>query len=92
MSTGKVLLGVLAGVATGAILGILLAPDKGSDTRRKISSKGKGYTDSLKDKFNEFKEIVTEKFDKVKEEVSGFTEQVKDKSEEVKKDLNTARN
>jgi len=74
MSTGKVLLGLMAGVATGAILGILLAPEKGSDTRNKISKKGKGYSDSLKNKFDEFKETITEKFEKVKGDVSEFTE------------------
>ncbi|MEJ7683756.1 MAG: YtxH domain-containing protein [Segetibacter sp.] len=36
-SGSKVLLGVLAGAATGAILGVLFAPDKGMETRRKIS-------------------------------------------------------
>ena len=35
MSKGKLLLGVLAGVAAGALLGILMAPDKGSETRKK---------------------------------------------------------
>jgi gas vesicle protein len=36
MSSGKFFWGVLAGVAAGALLGVLLAPDKGSETRRKI--------------------------------------------------------
>ena len=43
MSTGKVLLGVLAGAAAGALLGVLLAPDKGSETRKKILEKGDEY-------------------------------------------------
>jgi gas vesicle protein len=62
MSTGKVLLGVIAGVATGTALGILLAPAKGSDTREKITAKGKEYTDSVKNTFDKIKGDVTEKF------------------------------
>lgn len=34
MENGKVLLGVLAGVAVGATLGILFAPDSGTNTRK----------------------------------------------------------
>ena len=52
MSSGKLLLGVLAGVATGALLGILFAPEKGSVTRKKIAKSSEDYADSLKDKFN----------------------------------------
>ncbi|MBL7971614.1 MAG: YtxH domain-containing protein, partial [Prolixibacteraceae bacterium] len=51
MSSGKVLLGVLAGAAAGALIGILFAPDKGSETRRKIAEKGEDYVDGMKEKF-----------------------------------------
>lgn len=51
MSTNKVILSVLAGLATGAILGILFAPDKGSETRRKISKKTTDTLDDIKHKF-----------------------------------------
>jgi gas vesicle protein len=36
MSSGKVILGIIAGVSIGAMAGILLAPDKGVATRKKI--------------------------------------------------------
>jgi gas vesicle protein len=68
MSSGKVLLGVLAGVAAGALLGILFAPEKGSTTRKKIVSKGEEYVDDLKEKFGEFVDKVAEKFETAKEE------------------------
>jgi gas vesicle protein len=69
MNSGKVVLGVLAGLATGAILGILFAPDSGVNTRQKIVRKGEGYMDDLKEKFNDFVDHVAEKVEKVKEDV-----------------------
>lgn len=47
MNSGKLVLGLLAGVATGAILGILFAPDKGSATRHKMVAKKDEYTKEL---------------------------------------------
>ena len=52
MDGGKVVLGVLAGVAVGALAGILFAPDKGSETRRKISKKTSDTVGDVKSKIS----------------------------------------
>jgi gas vesicle protein len=77
MNTGKVLLGVLAGVAVGATLGILFAPEKGSSTRKKISKKGSDYAEELEDNFNEFIDGISTKYGNVKEETSRMAEHAK---------------
>ena len=53
MERGKIILGVLAGVAAGALIGILFAPDKGTEMRKKIVHKGEEYVDNLKEKVND---------------------------------------
>lgn len=63
MSSGKVLLGILAGAAAGALMGILFAPEKGSTTRKKILDKGEEYAEDLKEKFGEFVDNVAEKYE-----------------------------
>ena len=90
MNSGKVLLSLLAGVAAGALLGILFAPEKGSVTRKKMSKKAEEYGDGLKEKFNEFVDGISEKFEEVKEDISDFKEPKKSRSESTKKDVETA--
>jgi len=90
MSSGKVVLGVLAGAAAGALLGVLFAPHKGTVTRKKISRTSGSYANGVKEKLNEFFETITEKFEKVKEDVVEFTEEKLAKAEEVKKNIKTA--
>jgi gas vesicle protein len=64
-TSGKILAAVAAGIAAGAVLGILFAPDKGTETRRKISEQGKKMADGIKVKFNKGKE----KFNDLKENI-----------------------
>lgn len=69
MNSGKIVLGVLGGLAAGALLGILLAPEKGSVTRKNIMNKGEDYLDGLKGKFDELMAAITDKFESVKDEL-----------------------
>jgi gas vesicle protein len=88
MSTGKVILGTTAGLAVGAILGILFAPEKGSVTRKQILDKGNDYADDLKSKLNEFSDSITDKFQSAKEFAQGLTEDAKAEFDEAKNDFN----
>ncbi|MEL7588343.1 MAG: YtxH domain-containing protein [Prolixibacteraceae bacterium] len=84
MSSGKVLLGVLAGVAAGALIGILFAPDKGIETRRKIVEKGEDYVDGIQRKFNDLLDDLTEKMDATKEKAEKVAADAKGKVADVK--------
>ncbi len=90
MSTGKVMLGVLAGLAAGAVLGILFAPDKGTNTRKKISKKGDDYVEEIRSKFDDFLGSITEKFETAKEDADDLMEKGKSKAQEVKHDVMNA--
>ena len=88
MSTGKVVLGTVAGLAIGGILGVLFAPEKGSVTRQQIMDKGNDYADELKSKYNEFADSITEKFQSGKEFAQVVAENGKAELDELKKDVN----
>jgi Gas vesicle protein len=48
-TTLKVLTGVLVGAAIGTITGILIAPDRGSNTRKKIKDESKRLSSEIGD-------------------------------------------
>jgi gas vesicle protein len=87
MNAGKVFLGVLVGVAVGATLGILFAPDKGVKTRKKISQKKDEYVDELEEKFNEFIGSITEKFDSMRGETARLVKNGKQQAEETEAEV-----
>ena len=74
MSKGNVVIGVLAGVAVGALIGILFAPDKGSETRKKISKKSSDTVDDLKEKFDDLISNASDKLNAMKEEAMNMYE------------------
>lgn len=90
MNSGKLLVGVLAGVAVGALIGVLFAPDKGWNTRKRISKKAEDVVDDLKEKFDEFLDTVAVKVDEAKEQASDLSEKVRNKAAEAKKEAKEA--
>lgn len=68
----KIAIATAAGVVAGGILGILFAPDKGVNTRKKITDSGKKFTDNVKEKMNELKVNIKGKTDAVKEGMEEF--------------------
>jgi len=87
-SISKVALGVLAGFAAGALVGVLTAPAKGSETRKKIAGRGKAYADDAKNKFNELKSTATDKYDALENKGKQLLEKAGSSFDSVKNEVN----
>lgn len=63
MESNKVVVGVIAGVAIGALVGVLFAPAKGSKTRKRVMHKATAYKDELQSKIEDLVDGVSEQYD-----------------------------
>ncbi|WP_230407158.1 YtxH domain-containing protein [Pontibacter cellulosilyticus] len=57
-TSGAVALGLLAGAAAGAIAGVLLAPDKGTITRKKVADSATKFGDQVSKSYSATKDKV----------------------------------
>ncbi len=79
--SGKVVLGLLAGIAIGATLGILLAPDKGGETRKRVAEGASDMQDDLEAGFDAFMDSLKQKLSAVKQEAEQAANQAKKTAE-----------
>jgi gas vesicle protein len=89
MKGSKVILAFLGGIAVGAIAGILLAPDKGSNTRKAIREMAEDFTDTIGDNLKETLDRVKEEYAEAVEEGERIAQEVVEKVTEIKKDVST---
>ena len=68
---------LVTGFLAGLVVGVLFAPDKGSETRRKVGESGK----DLKDKFNDYVDSLSDKFDDLKAEARSMVRKGKQEAE-----------
>ena len=78
----KVMVALLAGLAAGAALGILFAPEKGEETRDKLSESLKNLGDSIKEtaaaEIDNLIGLKDRVVDSIKAKVSGVEEEYQD--------------
>ena len=86
MKADKIILGVLGGVAVGALLGVLFAPDKGDKTRKKIMDKSNDYADELKDKLDTLLGTINRQYENIWKEGESLIAEGKSKLHDVKND------
>jgi gas vesicle protein len=78
MTAGKVLLVAAIAMGTGAVLGVLFAPDKGTITRKKLAKHGSRYLGTLEKKASEYVDTIGENFESVRETAAGITDRMMD--------------
>jgi gas vesicle protein len=68
-TTSKVLLGIIGAAAAGVVIGLLIAPDKGSETRQKIKKTAGEWADNLSHLWDKGKKAAEDMADEAKSKV-----------------------
>lgn len=87
MKPNNLVTGIVSGLAVGAILGILFAPDKGCNTRRKIAKKGNDLKDGIKDGIDSFVSSAENKYEEFTSKVESVIDEGKSRFGNIKNDL-----
>lgn len=87
MKTNKIITGIVSGLAVGTILGILFAPDKGCNTRRKIVKKGNDLKGGIKNSIDNLVSSIENKYGELASKVENVIDESKSKFGNIKNDL-----
>ncbi len=80
---GDLFVGIVAGAFLGTIAGVLFAPDKGDNTRKKIQKEINRANRNLSQEVNK-------KMDKVKDQVNKYYEEAKTRFSEIEEEIKNA--
>lgn len=78
-STSKTILAVMGAAAVGAIIGMLVAPEKGSDLRRRITDATGDWSSQLSDLLAQGKEQLNSLKSKATSEASRYASEAEDR-------------
>ena len=84
MASTKSFLSLLAGLAAGAAIGILYAPDKGWKTRARVKKAAANGYEDLKENLGDLGTKVDEKTAEAKETIKNIRETLREKGAEIK--------
>lgn len=77
-NSGKVISALLVGAAAGALVGLLLAPESGDKTRRKLNKTAKDLLDDLEDAWEDSAERIKSLADSAVEELEKYSKKAND--------------
>ena len=84
MASTKSFLSLLAGLAAGAAIGLLYAPDKGWKTRARVKKAAANGFEDLKENIGDLGAKVEEKTGEAKETIKNLRDTLREKGAEIK--------
>ena len=84
MASTKSFLSILAGLAAGAAIGILYAPDKGWKTRARVKKAAANGYEDMKENLGDLGAKVDEKTAEAKETIKNLRDTLREKGSEIK--------